>query len=199
MDDTTKTILIAAGSGTIGAAITQICSLVNNYYSDRRKYQAEQNKVIILRKIEVGECAIHHIGLTIQMFRKLIHYFQNSAKFTSQNAFKAFNEFLDEQEEELKQSEIKNAIVNFIPIYFDVQTGFSESATRDSKTIKLEAESEDIVSKINSDPAKKRMYVERLIEIRKEFIEHYLTTIQILEADYATIIKDVQQLIRKIN
>jgi len=198
MDDTTKTILIAAGSGTIGAAITQICSLINNYYSDQRKYKSEQGKVIILRKIEVGEVAVQHIGLTIQMFRKLVRYFQEFPKFTTQEAYDRFNIFLDDQKREVEESYSKNSIVNLAPIYFKVDTDFTKSANRDSESATLDAEYGDILSKLKSDASNSTLQIQRLTEIRQELTDHYNLTIQILEADYEIVITEVKRIINLI-
>jgi hypothetical protein len=195
MDDTTKTILIAAGSGTIGAAITQICSLINNYYTDRRKYQAEQNKVIVLRKIEIGEHAVFHLGLAIQMFRKFVNQLENASKFTTDEAYNEFTKFVNEQRTAYLKSETDNALVNFIPIYFKVQTNFTDSAIRDSKTNIMNAEGEELQAKIKTDPANYNLYIKRLEELRLAQIEHLNLTIQLLENDYETIVNEVRQLV----
>ncbi|MDB5115800.1 MAG: hypothetical protein JWQ79_1292 [Mucilaginibacter sp.] len=195
MDDTTKTILIAAGSGTIGAAITQICSLINNYYTDKRKYQAEQNKVIVLRKIEIGEHAVFHLGLAIQMFRKFVNQLENASKFTTDEAYNEFTKFVNEQRTAYLKSETDNALVNFIPIYFKVQTNFTDSAIRDSKTNIMNAEGEELQAKIKTDPTNYNLYIKRLEELRLAQIEHLNLTIQLLENDYETIVNEVRQLV----
>jgi len=199
MDDTTKTILIASASGTIGAAITQICSLINNYYSDQRKYQSEQNKVVVLRKIEIGERAIHHIGITIQMFQKVTNYLESDHQLTSQKAYDSFNEFLNQQLEEVKRSELENSLMNFIPIYFKVKTSFKGSAIDDSKTKLLDIEYMELLAKIVSDPVNKALYVNELSLNTKKTIDHYKSIIKTLELDYDVIIKDVHKIISKIN
>jgi hypothetical protein len=195
MDDTTKTILIAAGSGTIGAAITQICSLINNYYTDKRKYQAEQNKVIVLRKIEIGEHAVFHLGLAIQMFRKFVNQLENASKFTTDEAYNEFTKFVNEQRTAYLKSETDNALVNFIPIYFKVQTNFTDSAIRDSKTNIMNAEGEELQAKIKTDPANYNLYIKRLEELRLAQVDHLNLTIQLLENDYETIVNEVRQLV----
>jgi hypothetical protein len=195
MDDTTKTILIAAGSGTIGAAITQICSLINNYYTDRRKYQAEQNKVIVLRKIEIGEHAVFHLGLAIQMFRKFVNQLENASKFTTDEAYNEFTKFVNEQRTAYLKSETDNALVNFIPIYFKVQTNFTDSAIRDSKTNIMNAEGEELQAKIKTDPANYNLYIKRLEELRLAQVDHLNLTIQLLENDYETIVNEVRLLV----
>jgi hypothetical protein len=190
MADTSSSsaIIIGAVGAIIGVFVTQIFSIINSYFTDKRKYNSEQRQTLLLRKISVGEEFYTLNGLAIQSFKKTLHYFETRDNLKTDGALKLLADSLKEKNEYLKKITDREKAHTAINLYYNIRGNFENSQEFENNYIELLTKIQDIDATV---PDAVQFY----IDLNTKLVTLLKNNITMMEADRRAIEKEVRKML----
>jgi len=185
-----STILIGACGVIIGAFVTQVFSIINNYYSDKRKYNSEQRQALLIRKITVGEEFYALNGLAIQSFKKTLHYLETKDTLKTKESIEFLEKGLNEKGVYLKSITEREKAHAAINLYYKIQSNFETSQDFENNYIGLVARIKDI-------NAESTEALELYFKLNDELINLLKVNISIIESDRKIIETEVKRIMNQ--
>ena len=185
-----STILIGACGVIIGAFVTQVFSIINNYYSDKRKYNSEQRQALLIRKITVGEEFYALNGLAIQSFKKTLHYLETKDTLKTKESIEFLEKGLNEKGVYLKSITEREKAHTAINLYYKIQSNFETSQDFENNYIGLVARIKDI-------NAESTEALELYFKLNDELINLLKVNISIIESDRKIIETEVKRIMNQ--
>jgi len=179
----TNTILIGAAGVIVGALITQVFSAINNYFSDKRKYNSEQRQALLIRKISIGEDFYALNGLAIQSFKKTLHYLETRDTLKTDEAIQYLEQCLNERSTYLKSIMQREKAHTAINLYYKIQSSFETSQDFENSYIGLITSIKDINPQ---EPGAINLYIDlnsKLISLLKDNITTIESDRRIVESE----------------
>ena len=183
----TNTIIIGAAGVVIGALITQIFTAVNNYFSDKRKYNSEQRQALLIRKISIGEEFYALNGLAIQSFKKTLHYLETRDTLRTDEAIQYLEQNLNDRNNYLQSIIQREKVYTAINLYYNIKSNFETSQDFENNYIGL-------VTKIKDLTPEEGNTLDLYIKLNSQLIMLLQENIETIESDRVIVKNEVKHI-----
>lgn len=183
----TRTILVGAAGVIIGALITQVAAAINNYFSDKRKYNSEQRQALLIRKITIGEEFYALNGLAIQSLKKTLHYLETKDSLRNEDAVKYLEQCIIDRNNYLKSILQREKAHTAISLYYDIKTSFESSQD-------FENSYTEFVTRIKDIDAQSPDALQSYINLNNQMINLLRSNILMIENDRKTIENEIKRI-----
>jgi len=193
MADTTQVALITGGA----LVLSQALNILYTFFNDKRKDKTEISKLILQKKIEVGENFYHMIGENLQLFDLSTHYHQMLLSSASEEGLKFFQEKQELMKNNIDKIRASKETFNLVELYYNISTTFEEVSKTNIITLTINAniiETQECFKKSDNPDEKAFLQIRYRDEMLK-LISHCMAITNRLRMDLDIIKKDLRGLI----
>jgi hypothetical protein len=195
-DSSNMVAIISASAAIVAVVLTQIITAINNYHSDKRKETAENKRLALTKKIEIGENFYHVFRESLLNNIRQQKLFELEVSISS----KTSEDYLKEMHSQIQQSAQKlitdTSRYNLTEIYYDIESSSEVSANDVNTIVQLLTERIELVHayELAAESEKEKIALQ-FKEKNEELTKHFKSVALRVQRDLTVVKSELQKLI----